>query len=197
MKQRPFPRPGLCCPAGSSGTTAASDALPTARPLPGLTGYRTRHSGSSQTTGPGRASPVPAATIRTFHALYAGEFLGAAIQDLHPFHGLRPEEPGSALPCPPKRLSLRRGRLRITLRTARSLPPKGLLTLRFDPGRFPPTSAACYRASWQLPGPDLPRQATTSLSLDQLTINQRTAVPEIPRRAGVRPDCWRSMIRTS
>src|SRR4051794_25481316 len=98
-----------------------------------------------QAAGPGRASPVPVATIRTFHALYAGEFLGAAIQALHPFHGLHPEEPGSALPDPPKRLSLRRGRLRLMLRTARSLPPKGLLTLRFDPGRFPPKPAACYR----------------------------------------------------
>ena len=26
-------------------------------------------------------------------------------------------------------------------------PPEGLLTLRFDPGRFPPKPAACYRAS--------------------------------------------------
>src|SRR5215207_8502844 len=42
-------------------------------------------------------------------------------------------------------------------------PSTGLLTLRFDPGRFPPKPAACYRASWQLPGPDLPRLATTSL----------------------------------
>ena len=51
------------------------------------------------------------------------------------------------------------------LRAGQSLPPKGLSTLRFDAGRFPPTPAACYRASWQLPGPDFHRQATTSLSL--------------------------------
>src|SRR4051812_29938875 len=61
------------------------------------------------------------------------------------------------------------------LRTARSLPPKGLLTLRFDPRRFPPKPAACYRASWQLPGPDLPRQATTSFLLDQLPISTSNA----------------------
>ena len=48
------------------------------------------------------------------------------------------------------------------LRTAQSLPQKGLLTLGSD-GRFPPTPPACYRASWQLPGPDSHRQATTSL----------------------------------
>jgi hypothetical protein len=36
-------------------------------------------------------------------------------------------------------------------------------TLDFDAGRFPPTPPACYRVSWQLPGPDSQRQATTSL----------------------------------
>ena len=42
-------------------------------------------------------------------------------------------------------------------------PPKGLLTLGFDPARFQTWPPACYRASWQLPGPDSHRQATTSL----------------------------------
>jgi hypothetical protein len=40
--------------------------------------------------------------------------------------------------------------------------PKGLLTLGFDPTRFQTKPPACYRASWQLPGPDSHRQATTS-----------------------------------
>jgi transposase InsO family protein len=39
----------------------------------------------------------------------------------------------------------------------------------FDTGlrrrAFPPTPPVCYRASWQLPGPDFHRQATTSLRL--------------------------------
>jgi hypothetical protein len=51
------------------------------------------------------------------------------------------------------------------LRTAQLLPPKGLSTLGFDPTRFQTEPPACYRASWQLPGPDLHRQVTTSLSL--------------------------------
>jgi hypothetical protein len=46
----------------------------------------------------------------------------------------------------------------------------GLLTLGFDPARFPAEPPACYRASWQLPGPDSHRQATTSLTLDQVYI---------------------------
>jgi hypothetical protein len=56
----------------------------------------------------------------------------------------------------------RRGRLRVMLRTVQLLPPTGLVTLRFDAGRFPPTPAACYRAPWRLPGPDSHRLATTS-----------------------------------
>ena len=47
---------------------------------------------------------------------------------------------------PLTRARSRRGRLRLTLRTAQSLPHYGLLTLHFDAGRFPPTPAACYRA---------------------------------------------------
>jgi hypothetical protein len=42
-------------------------------------------------------------------------------------------------------------------------PPRGLLTLGSDPARFQTKPPACYRASWQLPGPDFHRQATTSL----------------------------------
>ena len=58
--------------------------------------------------------------------------------------------------------------------TDRSLaPPKGLSTLGFDPTRFQTEPPACYRASWQLPGPDSHRQATTSLC--QITITSSTS----------------------
>jgi hypothetical protein len=85
-KQRPFPHAGFCCPVRSSGTTAASDAHPAPRPLPGITGYRTRSLRRSlrSIAGPGRASLVPIATFSTFHAPYAGRFIRAAIQALHP-----------------------------------------------------------------------------------------------------------------
>jgi hypothetical protein len=129
---------------------------------------------TSQTAGPGRASPVPAATISNVPRPLRRRVPRGCTPGSAPLPCLRPEERGSALPCLPKRLSLRRGRLRLTLRTARSLPPKGLSTLRLDPGRFPPTPAARYRASWQLPGPDLPRQATTSLCTDHDIIDLRT-----------------------
>jgi hypothetical protein len=48
----------------------------------------------------------------------------------------------------------------------RCSPMKGPLTLGFDPARFQTKPPACYRASWQLPGPDSHRQATTSLRTD-------------------------------
>src|SRR3954447_5748692 len=75
------------------------DRSPTSRGSPG---YRTPHSDrhTAAPVGPGRASPVPAATIRTFHALYAGKSFGAAIQALDPFRGLRRDGLGSALPIP-------------------------------------------------------------------------------------------------
>ena len=41
-------------------------------------------------------------------------------------------------------------------------PFAGPLTLGFNPARFQTEPPACYRASWQLPGPDSHRQATTS-----------------------------------
>jgi len=49
------------------------------------------------------------------------------------------------------------------LQTAWLLPPKGLLTLGFDPTRFQTEPPACYRASWQLPERDSHPLATTSL----------------------------------
>ena len=67
--------------------------------------------------------------------------------------------------CPPQGwLASRRGRLRLMLRTAWSLPHNGLSTSGFGPDRFQSDPPTCYRASWQLPGPDSHRLATTSMS---------------------------------
>jgi hypothetical protein len=66
------------------------------------------------------------------------------------------------------------------LRTAPSLPLTGLLTLGSDPARFQTKPPACYRASWQLPGPDSHRQATTSLRTRRSTVAYVTVSPPIP-----------------
>src|SRR5829696_4839715 len=67
------------------------------------------------------------------------------------------------------------------LRTGRLLPPSWLSTLRFDAGRFPPTPAACYRAPWQLPGPDPHRLADTSLRTHTITPRASPPPPPIAR----------------
>jgi DDE superfamily endonuclease len=75
----------LCCPA----------AQPVLRPPPTPTRPAVHFPGSPvigrhapatvpQVTGPGRASPVPAATIDTFRAPYAGESLTAALPGTSP-----------------------------------------------------------------------------------------------------------------
>jgi hypothetical protein len=93
-------------------------------------GYKTRISDRTRSIEPpGRGGPpqFPPPPSERSEPPYAGRSLGAAIQDLHPFHGLRRDERGSAppLPHPNGQASLRRGRLRLTLRTAQSLPQKG------------------------------------------------------------------------
>jgi hypothetical protein len=65
------------------------------------------------------------------------------------------------------------------LRAGQSLPPKRLSTLRFNAGRFPPTPAACYRASWQLPGPDSHRLVDTSF---RAVTSSHHPLPRRPRR---------------
>jgi len=70
------------------------------------------------------------------------------------------------------------------LRAGQSLPPKGLSTLRFDAGRFPPTPAACYRASWQLPGPDSHRLADTSLRVNHLNATTSKVITSRAHAAG-------------
>jgi hypothetical protein len=65
------------------------------------------------------------------------------------------------------------------LRTASSLPLTGLSTLGSGPARFPAEPPACYRASWQLPGPDFHRQATTSLRTRRSTMHYVTVSPPV------------------
>jgi hypothetical protein len=164
----------FCCPPGSTGTTAASDAHPASHPLPGSSRLSdaTLRQHHPQAAGPGRASPVPAATLDTFRAPYAGEFLTAAPPGSSPLPWPSPwlRGLGTPLPRPHRREWSRRRRLRVMLRTASSLPLTGLLTLGFDPARFQTRPPACYQASWQLPGPDSHRQATTSLRTRRSTM---------------------------
>src|SRR6266540_1397044 len=103
------------------------------------------------------APPVPAATLPTFHAPYAGRFLGAALQALHPnFHGL-----GSSSSTRRRALTTRQASHHAADRSV--APPTGVSTLGLDPAPLQTEPPARYRASWQPPGQDSHPLATTSL----------------------------------
>jgi hypothetical protein len=117
--------------------------------------------------------PLPRGVPRRLHFQVSGAF-----------RGLRRDFSGSALPCPLTGLASRGCRIRLMLRAGQSLPPEGLSTLGFNAGRFPPAPPACYRASWQLPGPDSHRLADTSLRVDHL--NSITSSSQVPTLLGTR-----------
>ena len=95
------------------------------------------------------------------------------------FRGLRPDGGGSALPDPTQRratLTTPQASLHATDRI-RAPPITGLSTLGFDPTRFQTEPPVCYRASWQLPGPDFHRQATTSFTDTKIDYPELIATP--------------------
>ncbi len=90
--------------------------------------------------------------------------LSAAIQELHRFHGLHPDPEGLGSPCrhPHGQLSNDAAGFASCYGPLSRSPFEGPSTLGFDPAGFPTKPPVCYRASWQLPGPDSHRQTTTS-----------------------------------
>ena len=95
------------------------------------------------------------------------------------FRGLRPDGGGSALPDPTQRratLTTPQASLHATDRIL-APPITGLSTLGFDPTRFQTEPPVCYRASWQLPGPDFHRQATTSFTDTKIDYPELIATP--------------------
>jgi hypothetical protein len=113
--------------------------------------------GSSPVIGPARSGDLPQdhrageglpSSRRHHHErsapLTPGSPSGLHLQALHPFHGLRREKRGSALPCSPTRR-----RARLTTRQAslhatdRSLaPPNGAFDAGLRPGPFPDQAAS-------------------------------------------------------
>ena len=131
-----------------------------------------------QVTGPGRASPVPAATLDAFRAPYAGESFTAAFPGSSPLPWPSPRfrEARHSLARPEGRLSNDAAGFASCYGPHHRSPFTGLLTLGSDPARFQTEPPACYRASWQLPGPDFHRQATTSLQTRRNTMALRYGV---------------------
>ena len=167
----------LCCPPGSTGTMAASDSLPAPRPLPGSSPVigQDWSTGTGARFGRGGPPQFPPPPSERSAPSTPGSPSRLRLQDLHRFHGLHREQPGSALPqC----LTTRQASLHATDRSVAS--PEGLSTLGSALARFQARTPACYRASWQLPGPDFHRQATTSLRTPRNTMALRHGVTSCP-----------------
>jgi hypothetical protein len=125
-----------------------------------------------QITGPGRASPVPAATLDTLRAPYAGKSLTAALPGSSPLPRPSPRfrEARHSLARPERRLSNDAAGFAPCYGPHRRSPLHRAFDAGLQPGLFPDQAAACYRASWQLPRPDFHRQATTSLRTRRSTV---------------------------
>jgi hypothetical protein len=139
---------------------------PGSRPLPGSSPVIGRDAPAllRRTTGPGRASQVPAVTIANVpRPLRRGVHRGCDSRLFTPSVAFAVKHSARLSLFRPKTVALTARQASLEA-TDRSLaPPTGLSTLGFDPTRFQTEPPACYRASWQLPGPDSHRQATTSL----------------------------------
>jgi hypothetical protein len=173
----------LCCPAAQPVLRPPPTPTRPAIHFPGspFIGHRspvTRSAGCRA----GEGLPVPAVTIGTFRAPYAGESFAAALPGSSPLPWPSPWIRGLGSPCsrPKARpLTTPQAPLNATDRTV-APPVTGPLTLGSDPARFQTKPPACYRASWQLPGPDSHRQATTSLRTRRSTVAYVTVSPPIP-----------------
>jgi hypothetical protein len=168
---------GFCCPVGSSGNTAASDSLPAGRPLPedhpvigrrpptGTPQHRSGRGGPPQFPLPPseRSTPSTPGSSSGLRSRFSTPSMAFAVTD-SARHSLSPHPKAGTL-------TARQASLDAADRSV--APPTGLSTLGSDATRFQTEPPACYRASWQLPGPDSHRQATTSLC--QITITSSTS----------------------
>src|SRR3974390_2124662 len=85
-KQRPFPSPQVVLSRGLTGYYGRLRRPPGQRSTSRRAPVIGRHAPAAfpQATGPGRASPVPAVTLDTFRAPYAGQSLTAALPGTTP-----------------------------------------------------------------------------------------------------------------
>ena len=139
-KQRPFPHRRLCCPPGSSSTTAASDAHPARHPLPGSAGYRARRSGDTIRRSPGRGGPLqfPPPLSGRSEPLTPGSPSRLSSRIFTASMAFTLNFGGSALPVSrPSGRDFNDAAGFASCYGPSVAPPKGLLTLGSGTGRFP------------------------------------------------------------
>ena len=147
---------------------AASDSLPAGRPLPGSSPVIGRLAPAPSRRVLGRGGPLQFPSLPSVRSAphTPGGSSGLLVQVFTPSMAFALKLRARLLLFPPiaGTVTTRQISLHATDRTV--APPEGLLTSGFDTNRFPSAPPICYQASWQLPGPDLHRLATTSMSPD-------------------------------
>src|SRR5487761_707416 len=147
----------LCCPYPSSlllpALTSAARQTVSWVALIGLASYRAPQAGKPAASMPvrRRISPVPCSTVQTFRSPYAEGFLGAALPSSSPRPW--PSPCGARLGSlfvPPRRGPLRRGRIRLMLRTACSLDSKRVFVVTLQRFGSLLALATSYTAAWSL-----------------------------------------------
>src|SRR4029077_8936069 len=134
-----LPSPQVVLSCGSIRTKTASDSHPAPDPLPGSTPVIGKAiPRNSQCVSAGKGLPSSRRhRLNVPRPLTPGSPSRLHFQDLHRFHGLHREPPGSALPqC----LTTRQPSL--ALRTAQLLPPNGAFDAGLRPDPFPDRAAS-------------------------------------------------------
>jgi hypothetical protein len=172
-KQRPFPRRGFCCPVGTSGTTAASDAHPAPahfRADAPVIGRACSDGTAPQPPGRGGPPQFPPPPSRAFRAPYAGKSLGAAIQGSPPLPWPSPRQPGLGSSSSPPKAGWVTARQASLHATDRSLaPPKGAFDAGLRRRAFPPDAASLLPGLLAATRTGLPPAGNDELMLDQVT----------------------------
>jgi hypothetical protein len=136
---------GFCCPVGSSGTTAAPDSHPARPPFPGSSPVIGSDAPTAPHPGNARAGEgLPGSRCHPLNvpSPIRREVPRGCFQALHPFHGLRRDNRGSAPPVPARRrrpndaagFASRYGPL--------SCSPQGAFDAGLRPGPFPDRAAS-------------------------------------------------------
>jgi hypothetical protein len=141
-RQRPFPHRRLCCPTGSSGTTAPSATLPTRCDFPfrrlyaaAAPDHRTIGVGEGFPSSRAHLLPIPLPLPRRVPQRLQLQVFSA-------FHGLRRDFSGSAPSCSPCGASLTR--LQDSRHTAgwTVAPPEGAFDTALRRRAFPPDAGS-------------------------------------------------------
>lgn len=158
MKHGPFPSPEVVLSFGLKRYYGPLRHPPGRTRLRGATAY-TRPSLPGRTSadpGPRRAPPAPAPTMRPFRSLYPGGFMTAALPGSSRLPWPSPSIPWLGSPLSLAGLSSRGGRIRLTLRTGRSLAPRRDFDAGLQRRAFPPGAASLLPGALVLTGAGLP-----------------------------------------